>query len=175
MDVAAIDVQQLPGGVPRAARQQEGHRVGDLLAGRHPPAQWDAALAEYEAMHPLARKPAEYPMGTVALYGPDDKTTTKIAAGVLLNANAEPIIQRWVSTNIMNNAKVQKEVQEFFTRHGVKAVAMSDGNMGCPHEEGLDFPELRAHSVQFHPEAGPGPHDAWPIIDEWVESLAPAS
>ena len=26
--------------------------------------------------------------------------------------------------------------------------------------EGLDYPELRARSAQFHPEAGPGPHDA---------------
>jgi carbamoyl-phosphate synthase small subunit len=37
--------------------------------------------------------------------------------------------------------------------------------------EGLDFPELRARSVQFHPEAGPGPHDAWQLIDEFVEGL----
>ena len=29
--------------------------------------------------------------------------------------------------------------------------------------------ELRARSVQFHPEAGPGPHDAWHLIDEFVE------
>ena len=35
--------------------------------------------------------------------------------------------------------------------------------------------ELRARSVQFHPEAGPGPHDAWPIIDEWVEEVAYAT
>jgi carbamoyl-phosphate synthase small subunit len=35
--------------------------------------------------------------------------------------------------------------------------------------EGLAYPELRARSVQFHPEAGPGPHDAWPIIGEWLE------
>jgi carbamoyl-phosphate synthase small subunit len=43
--------------------------------------------------------------------------------------------------------------------------------------EGFDFPELRARSVQFHPEAGPGPHDAWPILARWVEevSLAKAS
>jgi carbamoyl-phosphate synthase small subunit len=42
--------------------------------------------------------------------------------------------------------------------------------------EGLDYPELRAQSVQFHPEAGPGPHDAWPILAGWVEEvrLAPA-
>jgi carbamoyl-phosphate synthase small subunit len=37
--------------------------------------------------------------------------------------------------------------------------------------EGLDFPDLRARSVQFHPEAGPGPHDAWRLIDEFVEGV----
>jgi carbamoyl-phosphate synthase small subunit len=38
--------------------------------------------------------------------------------------------------------------------------------------EGLSFPELRARSAQFHPEAGPGPHDAWIVLDEWVRALA---
>ena len=38
--------------------------------------------------------------------------------------------------------------------------------------EGLDFPELRARSLQFHPEAGPGPHDAWPLIEHWVDEVA---
>jgi carbamoyl-phosphate synthase small subunit len=38
--------------------------------------------------------------------------------------------------------------------------------------EGLSFPELRARSAQFHPEAGPGPHDAWVVLDEWVAQLA---
>jgi carbamoyl-phosphate synthase small subunit len=37
--------------------------------------------------------------------------------------------------------------------------------------EGLAYPELRARSVQFHPEAGPGPHDAWPILERWVEEV----
>jgi carbamoyl-phosphate synthase small subunit len=41
--------------------------------------------------------------------------------------------------------------------------------------EGLAFPELRARSVQFHPEAGPGPHDAWPIIGEWVAEVRNAA
>jgi carbamoyl-phosphate synthase small subunit len=38
--------------------------------------------------------------------------------------------------------------------------------------EGLDFPRERARSVQFHPEAGPGPHDAWPILSSWVEEVS---
>ena len=46
-------------------------------------------------------------------------------------------------------------------------VSLYDGTV-----EGLDFPELRARSVQFHPEAGPGPHDAWGLIDRWVEEVS---
>ena len=45
-------------------------------------------------------------------------------------------------------------------------VSLYDGTV-----EGFDFPELRAESVQFHPEAGPGPHDAWPILERWVDGL----
>ena len=45
-------------------------------------------------------------------------------------------------------------------------VSLYDGTV-----EGFDFPELRALSVQFHPEAGPGPHDAWPILEGFVEGL----
>ncbi len=40
--------------------------------------------------------------------------------------------------------------------------------------EGLDYPELRARSAQFHPEASPGPHDAASIIASWVDELRAA-
>jgi carbamoyl-phosphate synthase small subunit len=46
-------------------------------------------------------------------------------------------------------------------------VSLYDGTV-----EGFEFSDLRARSVQFHPEAGPGPHDAWPIISEWIEELS---
>jgi len=82
----------------------------------------------------------KYPIGTVALYGPDDKTTTKIAAGVIRHDGAEPIMKRWVATDVTTNLKVQLELKDFFLQHGVRSVAMSQGNMGCPHEEGEDFP-----------------------------------
>jgi carbamoyl-phosphate synthase small subunit len=49
------------------------------------------------------------------------------------------------------------------------AVSLYDGTV-----EGFDFPELRARSVQFHPEAGPGPHDGWPLLETWVEEVAAA-
>ena len=84
--------------------------------------------------------PPQFPIGTVAYYGPDDKTTTKIVAGVIKEEGAEAIIKRWMATDVMTNPKVQKEIDEFFKKYGVKQVAMTDGNMGCPHEEGEDFP-----------------------------------
>ena len=49
----------------------------------------------------------------------------------------------------------------------VTHVSLYDGTV-----EGLAFPDLRARSLQFHPEAGPGPHDAWSLLEEWVSSLA---
>ena len=45
-------------------------------------------------------------------------------------------------------------------------ISLYDGTV-----EGFDMPDLRARSVQFHPEAGPGPHDAWHILGSWVEEL----
>ncbi len=93
---------------------------------------WDVQDAEDDAV--------EFPIGTIAYYGPDDKTTTKIVAGVIEEEEAEPILKRWVATNVTTSPKVQQEIDDFFTQHRVTRVGMSDGNLGCPHEEGKDFP-----------------------------------
>jgi carbamoyl-phosphate synthase small subunit len=45
-------------------------------------------------------------------------------------------------------------------------VSLYDGTV-----EGLEYPSLGARSVQFHPEAGPGPHDAWRILDDFVQEV----
>ena len=42
-------------------------------------------------------------------------------------------------------------------------------NDGCV--EGLRVPALRAFSVQYHPEAGPGPHDSRYLFDQFVELM----
>jgi carbamoyl-phosphate synthase small subunit len=42
-------------------------------------------------------------------------------------------------------------------------------NDGCV--EGLRAPKLRAFSVQYHPEAAPGPHDARYLFEEFVELM----
>ena len=48
----------------------------------------------------------------------------------------------------------------------VAHVSLYDGTV-----EGVELPGERARSVQFHPEAGPGPHDARFLIESWVEEV----
>jgi len=86
------------------------------------------------------RKQAEFPAGTIAFYGPDDRTTTKIVASVIVSENAEPILKRWVGTKLKGDPKVSREIEAFFKKYRVKSAVMSAGNLGCPHEEGEDFP-----------------------------------
>lgn len=94
---------------------------------------------------PPPEKPATekdlFPVGTIALYGPNDRRTTKIAASVIRFPGAEPLLKRWVATNVTDSPRVRQEILDFLRQHGVKSVVASDGNLGCPHEEGLDFPE----------------------------------
>jgi carbamoyl-phosphate synthase small subunit len=49
----------------------------------------------------------------------------------------------------------------------VTHVSLYDGTV-----EGLEFRDLGARSLQFHPEAGPGPHDGWPLLERWVDEVA---
>ncbi|HEY7002792.1 MAG TPA: glutamine-hydrolyzing carbamoyl-phosphate synthase small subunit [Gaiellaceae bacterium] len=45
-------------------------------------------------------------------------------------------------------------------------VSLYDGTV-----EGFSLPGERVRSLQFHPEAGPGPHDASYLIEAWVEEV----
>ena len=38
--------------------------------------------------------------------------------------------------------------------------------------EGLRLPQARASTVQYHPEAGPGPHDALHLFDRFIAEIA---
>lgn len=87
-----------------------------------------------------SRASTKYPIGTIALYGPDERVTTKIAASVIKHERAEPMIERWVGSNVLSNPKVQRQIKSFFGKHRVHNVVQTSGNIGCPHEEGLDFP-----------------------------------
>jgi hypothetical protein len=51
-------------------------------------------------------------------------------------------MKKWYSDDdIMKEPDVFEEVLEFINTNGAKSVGMLDRIIGCPHEEGIDYPE----------------------------------
>ncbi len=85
-----------------------------------------------------------YPAATIAFYGPDATHATKIAVGIVLREEGEvEKLERWFSTDIdiRLDRPVAQAVHEFLAAEGVRSVVMADRIIGCPHEEGVDYPE----------------------------------
>jgi hypothetical protein len=84
-----------------------------------------------------------YPVATLAFYGPDDTHATKVAVGIVPSEQAAPVaLERWWAEkgDVRTNPAIAQEILQFIQRHGVKSVVMSDRIIGCPHEEGVDYP-----------------------------------
>ena len=87
------------------------------------------------------RPPRQFPAATIAFYGPDDKTPTKIAVGIVEeNSEETTALQRWAGPNVADDPQVQAEIKAFVQEHKAKSVVITDGVIGCPHEEGIDYP-----------------------------------
>jgi hypothetical protein len=85
-----------------------------------------------------------YPVGTIAFYGPDNRRATKVAVGIIPAPQAEAAeLRRWLieTGDIRSDETILAEVADFLRQHAVHSVAMTDRIIGCPHEEGVDYPE----------------------------------
>ena len=84
------------------------------------------------------------PAATVAYYGPSDARASKVAVAIVMSEGAEPeSLQRWFSevSDVRADPQINEAVLHFLQQHGVKSVVMLDRIIGCPHEEGIDYPE----------------------------------
>jgi len=85
-----------------------------------------------------------YPIATVAFYGPNDQLATKVVVSIVLTENNQPdLLERWFSegdADIRSDSAVGEQVLAFFKTHAPRSVVMADRIIGCPHEEGEDFP-----------------------------------
>ena len=85
-----------------------------------------------------------YPIASISFYGPTDKVASKVVVGITAVEGAEvDPLERWYSPDqdARKNPQVLKTVLQFLEAQGVKSVAMPDRLLGCPHEEGTDYPE----------------------------------
>ncbi|CAN7392538.1 hypothetical protein LJR245_002362 [Rhizobium leguminosarum] len=84
-----------------------------------------------------------YPMGTIAYYGPDNSRASKAAVSIMPALHADPLdLRRWFAEtgDLRTDETVIAEIAAFLRENEVKSVVMAEGIIGCPHEEGIDYP-----------------------------------
>ncbi|MBI4811679.1 MAG: hypothetical protein HY800_09630 [Ignavibacteriales bacterium] len=105
-------------------------------------------------------QPTGYPIATIAYYGPDDQTATKVAVGIVDSKEEVIELRRWFvrAQDVRIDRAINDEILSFIKEHNVQRVAMAGRIIGCPHEEGIDYPEGTTC-----------PHCAyWAKIDRWT-------
>lgn len=83
-----------------------------------------------------------YPVATVAFYGPTNAVATKLVCGVIKyeGAEAEPMKKWFSESDVRKSEKILGEVLAFIEENEVDSIGMIEKIIGCPHEEGLDYP-----------------------------------
>jgi hypothetical protein len=88
----------------------------------------------------VIKEKRNFPIGALVYFGPDDKTITKIVAVVILSSESDPILRSWDGNDVSTNGEVVFEISNYFNKFQVNEVVMTEGVVGCPHEEGVDYP-----------------------------------
>ncbi len=85
-----------------------------------------------------------YPVATVAYYGPDDRRASKVVVGIVTaqDAEADPM-KKWFSADkdVRTEPTIRDEILSFIEDNAVKSIALISRIIGCPHEEGIDYPD----------------------------------
>ncbi len=92
-----------------------------------------------------ARRPNRgFPAVTVAYYGPDGSSATKAVASFVAVEGVEvSVVERFFSESL--DARISPQVTagvlKFINDHKPRSVVATPKLLGCPHEEGIDYPE----------------------------------
>jgi hypothetical protein len=69
---------------------------------------------------------------------------TKVVVSIVCDEGQDPDpLECWFSenTDVRNDPATGEEILAFLKEHGAKSVIATDGLIGCPHEEGIDYPQ----------------------------------
>ena len=102
----------------------------------------DAAMTNISRRR--SRRSDQYPLASIAPYGPDDTFATKLVVSVLERpGQREPAAMRTWTTHavdVRHDPTIAASVADFLREYGVRHTVTSDRIMGCPHQEGIDYP-----------------------------------
>ncbi|HEX6040566.1 hypothetical protein [Longimicrobium sp.] len=85
----------------------------------------------------------DWPVATLIFYGPDDRRATRMVASIITYDGAEPLLRTWFADRVdarVDNA-IGNEVGAFLRRHAPPRIVVMNSIFGCPHEEGIDYPD----------------------------------
>lgn len=85
-----------------------------------------------------------YPAATVAFYGPDDQRASKVSVCIIRREGEEAdLLERWFSEigDVRTDPAILEAILRFIDEQGAKTIASIDRIIGCPHEEGVDYPD----------------------------------
>lgn len=85
-----------------------------------------------------------YPVVTVAFYGPDDLLATKAVASLVRHEGGDvEAMEKWHTKDgdIRHDRGIKAEILAYFGEANPKSIVTTDRIIGCPHEEGIDYPE----------------------------------
>ncbi len=87
-----------------------------------------------------------FPRATLACYGPDDKKATKAVLGIFLREGDDVTLYRYFSQDkdVRYKIDIQESILARLQEHGVRSLIMVEKLFGCPHEEGIDYPNGEA-------------------------------
>jgi hypothetical protein len=98
--------------------------------------------ARYQLQKRARRRTRTYPLATIAYYGPDDQHATKVVVGIVTQSDEVIAMKKWFSAeeDVRLSAAINQEIVDFLDQQHVESVAMPERIIGCPHEEGIDYP-----------------------------------
>jgi hypothetical protein len=85
-----------------------------------------------------------YPVATIAFYGPNDTRASKVAVAIMVAEGEDPrALERWFDQegDVRRNPAIGNQILQFVQDHDAKTIVMTDSIIGCPHEEGIDYPD----------------------------------
>ncbi|HEV2729375.1 MAG TPA: hypothetical protein VGV15_05030 [Terriglobales bacterium] len=85
-----------------------------------------------------------YPVATIAFYGPTDHFASKVVVAIFRSQTEQSeVLERFFSeeSDVRFDDTTGSQVLAVIESHAVQSVVMTDRIIGCPHEEGIDYPE----------------------------------
>jgi hypothetical protein len=93
----------------------------------------------------LSHRKTGFPLATIAFYGEDDQVASKAVVGILLSEKDEDVafMEKWFRTaqDVRFDPEIKAQIIDFLGKHDVHRVVLVDRIIGCPHEEGIDYPK----------------------------------